>query len=183
MKTRLLPVVVIVLAACGSSSQPYTAPSPVSTPVPAPVPAPAPQPVPTPVPAPAPTPITATGSWYGRAESTSCTDGGAAEGLCKEAQKYGGTLQLLLEQDGIGRVSGRIDLGGQTVTNATGTINAGRLQINGSGNIGGVDYEFKTWNTTINGSTMSGTFTYLLYLKSGGSVQYAMSLSNVSRLY
>jgi hypothetical protein len=45
--------------------------------------------------------------------------------------------------------------------------------------VDGVEYEYKSWNTTISGSTMSGTFVFLEYLKEGGSAQYGVTLSNV----
>lgn len=65
--------------------------------------------------------------------------------------------------------------------NASGSLQGDRLQINGTGSDNGVEYEYKAWNTTISGNTMNGTFVFLEYLKSGGSVQYAMTLSNVVR--
>ena len=91
---------------------------------------------------------------------------------------YNDSLVLSLQQNG-NNVTGTIDLGGYPI-NASGSVNgAGVLQINGTGSSNGVEYEYKSWNTTISGSSMNGTFVFLEYLKSGGSAQYAMTLSAV----
>lgn len=91
-------------------------------------------------------------------------------------------MTLVLVQFIGGSVAGSIDIAGYPVASATGNLTGDRLQINGSGNAGAFDYEYRTWNTTITGSSMTGTFVWLLSLKNpGGFVQYNMSLVNTTR--
>jgi hypothetical protein len=131
---------------------------------------------------PVPAPPSFTGVWRGRANSTSCRDSGAAAGFCKAFPSYADNQRLVLTLTQTGQsVTGTIDVGGYPV-NASGSAQGDRLSINGTGSDGDVQYEYKEWNSTISGSSMSGTFTLLEYLKSGGSVQYGMILVDVTRV-
>ena len=122
---------------------------------------------------------TFTGTWRGTATSTSCKDEGAAAGVCRLVPGLSGDLVMTLTQNG-NAVSGNVDFGGYPLK-ASGTAQGDRLQINGTGSFNGIDYEYRNWNTTMTGSTMTGTFTFLLYQKEGGSVQYVLQLINVTR--
>ena len=122
---------------------------------------------------------TFTGTWRGRATSTSCKDDGAAAGVCRVIPGVSDNLVMTLTQNG-NAVSGNVDFGGYPLR-ATGTAQGDRLQINGTGGVNGIDYEYRNWNTTMTGSTMTGSFTFLLYQKDGGSVQYVLQLVNVTR--
>lgn len=122
---------------------------------------------------------TFTGTWRGRATSTSCKDDGAAVGVCKVVPGLSDALVMTLTQNG-NAVSGNVDFGGYPLK-ASGTAQGDRLQINGTGTVNGIDYEYRNWNTTMTGSTMTGSFTFLLYQKDGGSVQYVLQLVNVMR--
>ncbi len=122
---------------------------------------------------------TFTGTWRGRATSTSCKDDGAAAGVCRVVPGMSDTLVMTLTQNG-NAVSGNVDFGGYPLK-ATGSAQGDRLQINGTSTVNGIDYEYRNWNTTMTGSTMTGTFTFLLYEKEGGSVQYVLQLVNVMR--
>jgi Carboxypeptidase regulatory-like domain len=122
---------------------------------------------------------TFTGTWRGIGTATSCKDEGAAAGFCRAFPGPSDTLSMMLTQTG-NAVSGTVDYGGYPLK-ATGTAQGDRLQINGTGTVDGVEYEYKNWNTTMSGSTMTGGFTFLMYLKSGGSVQYTIQLVNVTR--
>jgi HYDIN/CFA65/VesB family protein len=126
-------------------------------------------------------PPSAAGTWRGQAVSTSCRDEGAAAAVnyCKNVPTHNGPVVLTLVQFVGGNVAGSIDIAGYPVNSATGNLTGDRLQINGSGNAGAFDYEYRNWNSTISGSSMTGTFTWLLSLKSGGFVQYNMMLVNV----
>ena len=122
---------------------------------------------------------TFTGTWRGMATSTSCKDDGAAAGVCRVVPGLSGNLVMTLTQTG-NAVSGNIDFGGYPLK-ASGSAQGDRLQINGSGTFNGIDYEYRNWNTTMTGSSMTGSFTFLLYQKEGGSVQYVLQLVNVTR--
>jgi len=122
---------------------------------------------------------TFTGTWQGIGTTTSCKDEGAAAGVCRVVPGGSEKLVMMLTQTG-NAVSGTVDYGGYPLK-ATGTAQGDRLQINGTGFADGVDYEYRNWNTTMSGSTMGGTFTLLVYVKSGGSVQYTVQLVNVTR--
>jgi hypothetical protein len=122
---------------------------------------------------------TFTGTWRGRATSTSCKDDGAAAGFCRAIPGLSDNLVMTLTQNG-NAVSGNVDFGGYPLK-ASGTAQGDRLQINGTGAFNGVDYEYRNWNTTMTGSTMTGSFTFLLYQKEGGSVQYVLQLVDVTR--
>ncbi len=126
-----------------------------------------------------PTAPTFTGTWRGRATSTSCKDEGAAAGVCRAVPGLSDNLVMTLTQNG-NAVSGNVDFGGYPLK-ANGTAQGDRLQINGTGTFNGIDYEYRNWNTTMTGSTMTGNFTFLLYQKDGGSVQYVLQLVNVTR--
>jgi len=73
-----------------------------------------------------------------------------------------------------------VDLGG-VPANVSGSLQGDRLQINGTGTWDGAEFEFRAWNTVVSGGTMTGGFTFLEYLKSGGSASYSMSLVDVVR--
>ena len=122
---------------------------------------------------------TFTGTWRGMATSTSCKDDGAAAGVCRVVPGLSGNLVMTLTQNG-NTVSGNVDFGGYPLK-ASGSAQGDRLQINGSGTFNGIDYEYRNWNTTMTGSSMTGNFTFLLYQKEGGSVQYVLQLVNVTR--
>jgi hypothetical protein len=122
---------------------------------------------------------TFTGTWRGMATSTSCKDDGAAAGICRVVPGLSGNLVLTLTQTG-NAVSGNVDFGGYPLK-ASGSAQGDRLQINGTGTFNGIDYEYRNWNTTMTGSSMTGSFTFLLYQKEGGSVQYVLQLVNVTR--
>lgn len=181
MKHALLILCVVGLIGCGSSSP--TTPTPTTstpTPVPAPVPVPAPAPAPTPAP---PPPPSAQGIWQGQAVSTSCKDDGAAAAAnyCQAIPKHNGTVTLTLTQFAGGPVAGSIDIAGYPVSAASGSLVNDRLQLSGSGGAGAFDYEYRNWNTFIAGSTMTGALTWRLSLKSGGSVEYTLTLVGVTR--
>ena len=122
---------------------------------------------------------TFTGTWRGQATSTSCKDDGAAAGVCRLVPGLSGNLVMTLTQTG-NAISGNVDFGGYPLK-ASGTAQGDRLQINGTGTFNGIDYEYRNWNTTMTGSSMTGSFTFLLYQKEGGSVQYVLQLVNVMR--
>lgn len=88
-------------------------------------------------------------------------------------------MRLTLAQSVTGTVSGTLDIAGYPVNSASGSLVGDHLQINGSGTAGAFDYEYRNWNSTIAGPSMSGTFTWLLSLKSGGFVEYSMRLVGV----
>jgi hypothetical protein len=123
---------------------------------------------------------TFTGTWRGMATSSSCKDDGAAAGVCRVVPGLSGMLVMTLTQSG-SAVMGTVDFSGYPLQ-ASGTAQSDRLQINGTSSINGVDYEYRNWNTTMSASSMAGGFTFLLYQKQGGSVQYTMQLVNVTRV-
>jgi len=137
----------------------------------------------TPAPPPPPPPITVTGTWRGTGNSTQCIDNGAAAAVdfCKEVPRLTGPLTLVLQQAVGGQVQGSIEWIGYPVTSATGSLVGDRLQINGSGAAGNFDYEYRNWNSIISGNTMTGNFSWLLSLKSGGFVRYDVTMANVTR--
>jgi Carboxypeptidase regulatory-like domain len=128
---------------------------------------------------PTPAPATFSGVWRGRGVSSSCKDDGAAAGFCRVFGDINDNLVMVLTQNA-NDVTGTVDFGGFPLK-ATGTAQGDRLQINGTGTYEGTEYEYKNWNTPMSGSTMTGGFTLLEYLKSGGSVQYTIQLVNVTR--
>lgn len=135
------------------------------------------------VPAPPPPLLSAGGIWRGQAASTSCKDDGAAAAVhyCQNAPTHSGSVTLILTQYAGGDVAGSVDIAGYPVSYASGSLVNDRLQISGAGGAGAFDYEYRNWNTFIAGNAMTGTFTWRLSLKSGGSVEYNMTLSGVSR--
>lgn len=128
-------------------------------------------------------PATATGTWRGSGTSTRCVDNGAAAAVefCRVVPRFGGPLTLVLQQSIGGQVQGSIEWAGYPVNAATGSLVNDRLQINGSGVAGAFDYEYRDWNSTIAGNTMTGTFSWLLSLKSGGFVRYDVTMAGVTR--
>ena len=63
-----------------------------------------------------------------------------------------------------------------------GSLNGNRLQVNGTGNAGFLDYEYANWNSIITGANMTGTFIFRFSAKNpGGFVEWDMALSGVTR--
>lgn len=122
----------------------------------------------------------ATGTWSGYADSTSCKDDGAVAGFCARYPRFYTKLTMHLTQSATGSVTGVVDLGG-VPANVSGSLQGDRLQINGTGTWDGAEFEFRAWNSIVSGATMTGSFTFLEYLKSGGSVAYTTSLVDVMR--
>lgn len=135
------------------------------------------------IPVPPPPLLSAGGIWRGQAASTSCKDDGAAAAVhyCQNAPTHNGSVTLLLTQYAGGDVAGSVDIAGYPVSYASGSLVNDRLQISGSGSAGAFDYEYRNWNTFIAGNTMTGTFVWRLSLKSGGAVEYSMTLAGVTR--
>ena len=125
-------------------------------------------------------PSSANGTWTGYAESTSCRDEGAIAGFCSMYPRISAKLTMHLTQGPTGSITGLVDLGG-VPANVSGSLQGDRLQINGTGTWDGAEFEFRAWNTVVSGGTMTGGFTFLEYLKSGGSASYSMSLVDVVR--
>jgi hypothetical protein len=53
-------------------------------------------------------------------------------------------------------------------SNVSGSLNGTRLQINGTGNAGFLDYEYASWNTDVIGILMTGTFKFRFSAKNPG---------------
>lgn len=120
-----------------------------------------------------------TGTWRGVARSTSCTAGGAGSTVCSQVPVISDPLVLILQQSG-SRVTGTVNLGGY-VAQTTGTANGNRLTgITGRTTSQGLTIDYDRWDTTVSGSSMTGTFSVGLS-GPGGFAQYAMTLVGVSR--
>ena len=120
-----------------------------------------------------------TGTWRGTARSTSCTSGGAGSTVCSQVPAITDPLTLVLQQSG-STVSGTINLGGY-VANTTGTASGNRLTgLTGRTSSQGLTIDYDRWDTTVSGSSMTGTFSVGLS-GPGGFAQYAMTLVGVSR--
>jgi hypothetical protein len=120
-----------------------------------------------------------TGTWRGIARSTSCTAGGGGSTVCSQVPALSDTLVLVLNQSG-NTVTGTINLGG-FVANGTGTANGNRLTgLSGRTTSQGITIDYDRWDTTVSGSSMTGTFSAGLS-GPGGFASYAMTLTGVGR--
>lgn len=119
-----------------------------------------------------------TGTWRGTARSTSCSGGGGGTSVCSQVPAITDTLVLVLTQSGT-TVTGTISLGG-FVANATGTATGSRLSISGRTAAQGLTVDYDRWDTTVSGSSMTGTFGAGLS-GPGGYALYMMTLVGVTR--
>lgn len=115
-----------------------------------------------------PTPVTPNiaGQWRGTQAVTTCNETGAAVGsnFCANLGT-GGTITFTPTQSG-GNVSGTLGVGAINL-NVSGTIDAaGVLVLAGTGVVTGATVTLNTWRSQVNGSTMTGPFTYTVL---GGS--------------
>lgn len=120
-----------------------------------------------------------TGTFRGTARSTACTSGGAGGTVCSQVPVLVDTLTLVLQQSG-SVVTGTVNLGGFPAQ-VTGTATGNRLTgFSGRTTSQGITIDYDRWDTTLSGSSMSGTFSVGLS-GPGGFAQYAMTLVGVSR--
>lgn len=128
-------------------------------------------------------PPSAAGTWTGRANATACRQSGPLGGTdyCKDNANIFGPMVMAFVQAVNGNVAGTatfIDY----KANVSGSLNGNRLQVNGTGNAGFLDYEYASWNTLITGPTMTGTFIFRFSAKNpGGFVEWDMTISNMVR--
>ena len=119
------------------------------------------------------------GTWRGTARSTSCTAGGAGGTVCSQVPSITDPIILVLQQTGT-TVRGTLSLGG-FVANVTGTANGNRLTgLTGRTTSQGLTIDYDRWDSTLSGSSMTGTFAVGIS-GPGGFAQYAMTLVGVSR--
>ncbi|HYB96366.1 MAG TPA: hypothetical protein VEC39_15445 [Vicinamibacterales bacterium] len=124
---------------------------------------------------------TFTGTWRGTVRSSACTASGFLAGFCGSNPSIVDTMTLTLQQNGTS-VTGTINVGGFPAA-ATGTATGTRLSISGRHVSGGITTSYESWDTSLSGSTMVGTF--VIGLSSSplpGFARYTMSLSSVSKV-
>jgi hypothetical protein len=128
----------------------------------------------------------AAGSWSGQYRVERCDGTGSNQDyFCSARGAFppGSSLPIALSltQNGTA-VSGTISLG-QVTGVVTGAINAsGALVLQGSASGGQISLSLSSWNTTVSGSAMTGTFTYNAGLSGIPGVAVVVSrLSGVSR--
>lgn len=128
-------------------------------------------------------PPSAAGTWIGRTSASTCRQSGPLGGTdyCHDNANIFGPLTMTFAQSVTGAVAGTVNFIDYRA-NVSGSLNDTRLQVNGTGNAGFLDYEYANWNTVISGNTMTGTFLFRFSAKNpGGFVEWTMTLANVIR--
>ena len=130
----------------------------------------------------APTIVNFQGAWTGTWVRQSCSETGGAVGVGCNNTPSSGALQLTVQQSA-SAAQGTLQVGGlQAAVNGS-VSETGTLSLAGTGHQANVTINVSGWASTISGTSMNGTFTFVLIPDdpSGGSVTVRAALQGATR--